>query len=424
MTIEEEKNKCNLDSVQNSDTSTDNVDVSKAVEEKTSHTREKAMQTLVSMRSGEAFYLTPEQLTEALTIEDLTLEEHGPNPITLILKNLTEKLAEKFEIKPEVRRSSPLVTVQQNFDDLLFPPDSISRSPIYTRYVDSNTLLRTHTSSMIPAILAEKPAQDDRLLVCPGICFRRDVVDKIHTGTPHQIDVWRIRKGRPRIDREDLIELIETILGSVFPNPTYRVNETSHPYTLDGVEIEVLHKGNWLEILEAGLAHPQVLKNAGIDPDEYSGLASGFGLDRLAMLAKGIDDLRILRSKDPRIVQQMRTMEPYKEVSRMPPMKRDITVVVDSSLTIEDITEKIWRAVGQNKVDLIEEITILSETSYEQLPPVARERLGAKEGQKNLLIRIVIRSINRTLVKKEADTIRDLAYLAVHESDVKILIGQ
>ena len=100
----------------------------------------------------------------------------------------------------------------------------------------------------------------------------------------------------------------------------------------DGVEVEVLHQGRWLEILEAGLAHPNVLENAGLDPSEYSGLASGLGLDRLAMLVKGINDIRILRSKDPRIVQQMRTTDLYKEVSRMPSMRRDISVVVDGSL--------------------------------------------------------------------------------------------
>jgi phenylalanyl-tRNA synthetase alpha chain len=79
-------------------------------------------------------------------------------------------------------------------------------------------------------------------------------------------------------------------------------------------------------------------------------------------------------------------------------------------------------AVGRENLNLLEEISVLSETSFEQLPALARERLGAKEGQKNLLLRIIIRSIERTLVKEEADEIRNMAYLAVHESEVRMMI--
>ena len=392
------------------------------VEEVSEDVRMQAVRALSSMRAGGDFFLTNEQLEEALAVKDLTLEESGPNPITLLLGKLSEELSAKFGGFPELRRSSPIVTVSQNFDDLLFPDDSISRSPIYTRYIDQKNLLRTHTSSMVPSILAEKPDVDDRILVCPGICFRRDVVDKTHTGTPHQVDIWRIKRGGEKMGREDLVELIETILKIAFPGVQYRLNEVVHPYTLNGVEVEVFYRDKWLEVLEAGLAHPEVLRNAGLDPEIYSGLASGFGLDRLAMLAKNIEDIRILRSKDPRIVAQMQNLDPYEEVSKMPPMKRDISVVVDNSLTIEDVTEKIRVVIGQDKIDLIEEISVLDDTSYEDLPPIACQRLGAKEGQKNLLIRIVIRAIDRTLVKDEADIIRDEAYLAVHDSDVKMLI--
>lgn len=386
-------------------------------------TRTRALRILASHNIP---FLTEEELQEALSVPDLSNPALGPTPLNLVLRKIEDRMKDDFpNSDTTTRRTSPLTTTENNFDRLLFAQDSIARSPIYTRYTDEKHVLRTHTSCMIPDILKERPFPDDRVIICPGICFRRDVVDKTHTGTPHQVDVWRIKKGGNKLERTDLIKLIETILKAVMgEDVVYRVNETSHPYTLHGVEIEAMHKGNWLEILEAGEVNPKVLEDAGLDPNEYSGLASGFGLDRLAMMVKELDDIRLLRSKDTRTQAQMRNLEKYKQVSKMPPMTRDISVVVDESLTVEDISEAIRKAVGSDKVPWLEEIKIMSETPYEQLPDVARQRLGAKEGQKNLLIRIVIRSLDKTLVKDEADDIRDTAYLAIHESDVKTLIKE
>jgi len=366
--------------------------------------------------------LSDSDLKKALSITDLTIFESGPNPINLILKEIVDSLAKQGEWpKPEVRRGNPVVTVEENFDLLLIPKTDICRLPVYTRYVDDSHVLRTQASSMIPSLLQERPVPDDRILVCPGIVYRRDVIDKLHSGTHHQMDVWRVKKGKPDMNRGDLIKLIDVIIGSVFPGAKYRVNEKTHPYTSHGVEIEVFYKDKWVETLEGGEISPEFFEQIGIDPNEYTGLATGFGLDRLAMMVKDMDDIRLFRATDQRIVKQMKNLEPYKAVSKMPSMIRDISVVVDASLCEEDICEKI-RSIDQKMVDVIEEIQIKNETMVSDLPQVARERLGASDGQKNLLIRIILCALDRTLCREEADKIRNAAYLAVHESDVKVLI--
>ena len=270
---------------------------------------------------------------------------------------------------------------------------------------------------MIPKVLSELAQEglEDKIILCPGICYRRDVVDKTHTGEPHQLDIWRIKRGEPRLQRPQLIELIETLIQSLIPGTRYRANETTHPYTVNGLEVEILVKGQWLEILECGEAHPDILAHAGLPPEEYSGLAMGMGLDRLVMAIKGIEDIRLLRASDPRIKTQMSTLEPYKPVSKYPPVTHDLSISVAVDQTPEDVCETIRDAIGTD-IQVLESAVILSETPYEQLPPKAIERLGIKAGQKNILVRIILRSPERSLHQEETNELRDKIYLAVDQS--------
>jgi phenylalanyl-tRNA synthetase alpha chain len=270
---------------------------------------------------------------------------------------------------------------------------------------------------MIPEVLSELAHRDpqDEIVLCPGICYRRDVVDRTHTGEPHQLDIWRIKRGEPRLQRPQLIELIETLIQSLIPGTRYRANETIHPYTVNGLEVEILVKGQWLEILECGEAHPDILAHAGLPPEEYSGLAMGMGLDRLVMAIKGIEDIRLLRASDPRIKTQMTTLQPYRLVSKYPPITHDLSISVAVDQTPEDVCETIRDAIGVD-IQMLESVVILSETLYEQLPPIAIERLGIRPGQKNILVRITLRSPERSLHQEETNNLRDKIYLAVDQS--------
>jgi phenylalanyl-tRNA synthetase alpha chain len=230
------------------------------------------------------------------------------------------------------------------------------------------------------------------------------------------MDIWRIKKSAPRLERQALIDLIESVLDAVIPGSKYRANEVNHPYTINGLEVEVLVKGYWLELLECGEAHPKLLLDAGLNPEEYSGLAMGIGLDRMVMLLKGIDDIRLLRSEDPRIKQQLTNLDPYQPVSKYPLIRQDLSVSVSQETNEEDVCETIKDVLGDNS-DVIEEITIASETNYDRLPAKAVRRLGIKPGQKNMLIRVVLRSHERSLTHEEANEMRDKIYRAVDESE-------
>jgi phenylalanyl-tRNA synthetase alpha chain len=189
-----------------------------------------------------------------------------------------------------------------------------------------------------------------------------------------------------------------------------------HPYTLNGRQVDVDADGEWVEVGECGLAHPDVLAGAGLAG--WTGLALGMGLDRLLMLRKGIPDIRLLRASDPRVASQMFDLAGYRAVSDLPSIRRDLSVAVPEREAAEDLGDRVREALGDH-ADLIEEVAVLSETGYEALPLAAVERLGLVPGQKNVLVRLVIRPFHRTLSDAEANRIRNRVYAALHRGTAK-----
>jgi phenylalanyl-tRNA synthetase alpha chain len=269
---------------------------------------------------------------------------------------------------------------------------------------------------MVPPLLRELAASppEDVLLLCPGLVYRRDTIDRLHTGEPHQMDAWRIA-ARP-LGAEDLRRMAARVVEAVLPGAEHRLVPAVHPYTVRGRQMDVLHRGEWVEVGECGLALPALLAEAGMDPARHHGLAMGLGLDRLLMLAKGIDDIRLLRSADPRIVRQMLHLEPYRPVSNQPPVRRDLSIAVPAGREPEELGDRVRAALG-DRVSSLESVEVMAETLYESVPPVARERIGMRPGQKNVLIRVVIRDLERTLTSEEANSLRDAVYAATHEGD-------
>ena len=312
-----------------------------------------------------------------------------------------------------VHRTHPVVTTADNYDALHIAPDAVSRDVRYTRYVAPGRVLRTHTTAMIPPLLRELAAAPPRdvLLACPGLAYRRDQIDRQHVGEPHQMDLWRIA-ARPLV-RDDLHEMVETLVEVVAPGARYRCNPSPHPYTVGGIEVEVEWEGTWMEIGECGLALPAILRECGL-ADGWTGLAMGLGLDRLLMRVKGIPDIRLLRADDPRIAGQMLDLAPYRPVSHQPAVCRDLSVAVDEATTPEQLGDRVRAALGP-RVESLEAVEVLSETPHDALPPAARERIGLRPGQKNVLVRVVIRDVARTLTSEEANELRDDVYAAIHE---------
>jgi len=365
----------------------------------------------------------PELIEKALQVSDLTAEDAPVHIINMIEKKIEEGIAQLNMGTIREIRGNPVVSIEDNFDKLLFPYDNAGRSSTYTRYVDENHVLRTHTSAHIPQALKKLHDEcgdniPDTVFLLPGLVYRRDVIDQKHLDVFHQMDVWTIRENKDRgpVGREDLLKLVNAIFGSIFKDKKPIVHEAIHPYTLNGIEVYAQFGESELEVLEAGLAHPEVLRAAGFDPEKYSGLALGMGFDRLVMSLKTLPDIRFLRSIDPRISSQMKSLEKFKNVSNQPPISRDMSYCVPKNFTEEDICEEIKNAFG-DKDFLIENVSIVSRTNFNDLPPVARERLGASEGQDNVLVKITLRHPDVTLTKAEANSLYDGAYPKLHRGD-------
>jgi phenylalanyl-tRNA synthetase alpha chain len=347
-------------------------------------------------------------LTEALKLRDLSDEASGPHSMQLVVHALEAALNDAWGVPVRRHRGSRIVPVADHYDRLRYARDAATRDARYSRYVDTDRMLRAHTTAAIPDLLATA-GTGEVVLSVPGICYRRDVIDRHHVGEPHQIDLWRVRPARPALTADDLLEMVGLVVRSVLPGSHWACVPSAHPYTVDGREIYV----DGVEIGECGLAHPALLAAAGL-PAAASGLAMGLGLDRLTMLVKGIDDIRLLRSDDPRVRSQMLDLAPYRPVSAMPATRRDLSLVVAADLDAELLGDRVRAALGDD-AGSVEEVVLLAETGYADLPAAARERTGIRPDQKSVLLRLVIRDLDRTLTAAEANERRDRVYAALHE---------
>ena len=362
--------------------------------------------------------LTAAQLSRDLAIPDLSDPADGLHAIQLIADVAVSALAAAWnrgDASCEVRwcRGSRIVSVADNYDLLGYDPADVTRAVRYSRYVDSERMLRSHSTAIVPPALRHLASEErppaDVLLACPGIAYRRDAIDWQHTGTPHQHDLWRISTSE--LGEPDLDEMIATLLAALAPGLTSRQELRVHPYTTGGRQVDVLHDDVWVEVAECGLAHPDVLARAGLRG--YTGLAVGMGLDRLLMLRKRIPDIRLLRSPDPRIASQMLDLLPYRPVSSQPAIRRDLSIAVNADEDDETLGDQVREALGPD-ADAAEEVTILSSTPCSDLPPAALARLGARPEQRNVLVRVVLRRLDRALTDGEANDLRDRIYARLH----------
>lgn len=362
-------------------------------------------------------YISENSQRDLLSKEDLSQNKnHAIGIVVNEIKNLLEK---EYLLNANMEYGEKIVSVDDNYTNLGYKKTEVTLSERYTKYISENTMLRTQMSSVIPSLLRgyKKDEAGDKLYLCPGIVYRRDVRDKTHVGEPHQMDVWLVtKKIQTRIDLLNLVKLIISVIEKNLKQKVdWRYTETSHNYTDDGIEVEINYKGKWLEILECGLISRELLKNHNLEG--YSGLALGMGLERLVMIIKNIEDIRVLYDKREEVMIQMRDLKKYKIVSNQPSTKRDLSVAVDSHMNEEEITELIMSNLDNKLAILIEEIKILAETSYKDLPDVAKERLGIKEMQKNILLRIVLRDLVSSISSEEANTIYSKVYEGIHAGE-------
>jgi phenylalanyl-tRNA synthetase alpha chain len=295
-----------------------------------------------------------------------------------------------------------IVTVEDNFDLLNTPPDHPSRRETDTYYVNDKYVLRTQMTTMWSFYLKDKEvlkrlATDGQVAaLASGIVYRKDEIDRHHFPAFHQLDGLLIcKKSQAVITQQDLKDVQVDLAKSIFgPDIEYKFVDDTFPYTIASLEMNIMFNGDWLEVNGAGLVNPIVLKDFGLDPKVYNGWAFGFG-ERLAMIKMGIPDIRILWSADPRITRQFKDINSkFKEVSKYPPVVRDISFIIDKHINLNNYYE-IVRDFAAN---LIEEVKLLDE--YEDNAKFGKDK-------KSYTFRIVYRSPERTLTNEEINKIQE-----------------
>lgn len=296
-----------------------------------------------------------------------------------------------------------IVSVRNIFDLLNAPADHPSRQETDTYYADADHVLRTQTTVMWPFYLQRETAraqlenEGELGLLSFGKVFRKDEIDRSHYPVFHQVDgLYICKKTKKEIVLNDLQDVLVDIAKHIFGEKVrYQILDDTFPFTDPSTQIEIEHNGRWLEIVGAGIVHTQVLKNLNIDPEEYNGWAFGFGLERLAMIKMGIDDIRVFWSDDERITSQFKDINStYTEVSKFPMSYRDISFIVGKDVSLNNYYEIVRECGG----DLVEEVKILD--TYEN-----DEKFGADK--KSYTFRIVYRSPERTLTNDEVNAIQD-----------------
>lgn len=227
------------------------------------------------------------------------MELGGLHPVSITINRVVQffsKLGFTVEIGPEIE------TDYYNFDALNIPKHHPARADHDTFWFDAERLLRTQTSG-VQIRTMEKMCPPIRIMA-PGKVYRNDY-DQTHTPMFHQIELLYVDK---KANFTELKGLLHDFLRAFFEEDLQvRFRPSYFPFTEPSAEVDVMGKnGKWLEVLGCGMVHPNVLRNVGINPNEYSGFAVGMGVERLTMLRYNVTDLRSFFENDLRFLKQFK----------------------------------------------------------------------------------------------------------------------
>lgn len=280
--------------------------------------------------------------------------------------------------------SDPIVSVQQNFDDLGFPQDHVGRTLNDSYYINRSCMLRTHMT----AHEREMIVNGHRSFLMAGSVFRRDEIDATHYPVFHQLEGVHIFKDPEIISDAEVPAIIEEslpdkqpehspeqvrfalghlqsrlngLLRHLFgPSVPIRWQSCYFPFTQPSLEVEVEYRGRWVEVLGSGLLQKSFLKGSGLAPNEQLAWAFGLGLERLAMVLYDIPDVRLFWSKDPRFLSQF---DPsigdegltFKPFSKYPHIARDISFWVSADFSQNSFYDLVRSIAG----DLVETVSMV-----------------------------------------------------------------
>lgn len=299
----------------------------------------------------------PESILNKLNLKLHTQKDH---PIAIIKNAIYDyfRSSNNFENISVYDNLPNIVTTQQNFDDLLIPVDHPSRKKSDTYYVNSDYVLRSQTS----AHQCELMLKGEKSFLVTGDVYRKDEIDKSHYNIFHQMEgVFII----PKTTHDD-IELAELMLKSslsglvqyLFPGCEYRFNTDYFPFTEPSFEVEVMFEGKWLEILGCGVIHRKILNNLEI---KEIGYAFGLGLERLAMILFGINDIRLFWTTSEKFTSQFDStvnfrLIKFKPYSNLDSTSRDISFFIPhEQLCIKENETFKWIFIN-NFFDMVRDV--------------------------------------------------------------------
>ncbi len=246
------------------------------------------------------------RLAERLEAERLDMSLPGTHPAFGRLHPLTQVQREIESIFMRmgfsVATGPEMETEYYNFDALNIPVEHPARADWDTFYIDDTTLLRPHTSPVQIRVM-EKTEPPVRI-ICPGRCYRRDTQDATHSPVFHQIELLWVEEG---LSLANLKYVLEVFTHEFFGEGYEMLFSGDYfPFTEPSVQVHIKAPGasNWLEIMGAGMVDPAVLEAVGYDVETYTGFAFGLGIERMAMLKYGIDDIRVFLANDLRFLRQ------------------------------------------------------------------------------------------------------------------------
>ena len=336
-----------------------------------------------------------ERIKRYLSMPDLS--RTPGSPLSEVVRRASSvKSLEGFDVieVPEIVPTNIL------FDLFNMPPEHPARSKSDTYYANEDSVLRTYDTVFWYYYLnhpeIKKRIEDKKTLgaLCYGKVYRKDEIDNRHMNVFHQFGgLYLAPDDKKTITPDDLKNALSEIARAVFGNEVeFRFYDHNFPYTDPSFEMEALINGVWIEMLGCGMARKSVLENMGLTG--YHGWAFGFGLERLAIASMDLPDIRLLWSEDERVKSQLKLGQKYQEVSKFPPVLRDISFIVSKDFIPNDYFDLI-REVGEGMVENVELLD-----KYENTEKFGADKLS-------YTFRITYRHLNRTLTNEEVNKVHE-----------------
>jgi phenylalanyl-tRNA synthetase alpha chain len=333
------------------------------------------------------------RLKRYLSMPDLSRTPENP------LAEIVERASKTESLKGfDVIEIPEIIPIDIMFDLFNMPAGHPARSKSDTYYVDEYNVLRTHDTVFWYYYLndpeVKKRIERKEILgaICYGKVYRKDEIDSRHMNVFHQFGgLYIAPDDKKTITPEDLKNTLSEIARSIFGDDVkFRFYDHTFPYTDPSFEMEAEINGTWIEMLGSGMARISVLANFGLTG--YHGWAFGFGLERLAIASMSLPDIRLLWSEDPRVTKQLHLGQKFIEVSKYPPVVRDISFIVKNDFVPNDYFD----FVRELAPGTIEQVELLDK--YENVA-----KFG--EGKISYAYRITYRSLEKTFTSEEIDQI-------------------